>query len=209
LPLPQRPLANLQIVSEGYFALMRIPVVAGRGFTANDRIGSPAVCVVNESFAKRLFPGESALGRVLLRGAAANVAVEIVGVIADVKTNGLSTPPPDEIYFPMRQLALPGMTVLARTNGDTAALQNVIRSAVASVDKDQPITRFAPLETTIEQSVGAQRVVSSLTAIFAGFALVLSAVGLYSVLAHAVVQRTSEIGIRLALGAQPSEVIRL
>lgn len=208
-PPAERARAWIDSVSEHYFATMGIPLREGRTFNVGDNEQAPGVCVVNESFARRLFPGESALGKILLRGAAAEIKCQIVGVVGDVKSAGLNEAPPDEIYLPFRQLPRSTGTLVVRTEGDPAALHTAMRAALASVDNTVALAFFTTMDSALGSSLIFQRITAWLTSAFAGVAFVLSTVGLYSVIAYAATQRTGEIGLRMALGAQRHEVVRL
>lgn len=209
LPLPQRPLAGFRIAGVDYKNLLGLTLREGRWFTATDTADAPRVAVINETFAGKLFPGESAIGRTLLTGMNGEVVNEIVGVIGDVKTTGLNQPAPDEVYYAVAQRANNGMGLAAHTTLDPISLQPAMRNAVAAVDPTIAISFFRTMDQMTLNSLGIQRIAATLIACFSGIAFLMAIVGLYSVLAYSVTQRTMEIGIRMALGALPSHIIKL
>ena len=209
LPLPQRPLTGFRIAGPEYRELVGLTLREGRWFDSTDTSQSQTVVVINEGFARKIFPGESAVGRSILTGADGETENVIVGIIADVKTNGLNQSPPDEMYFAATQRANNSMAIAARTTGESIALQPAMRSAVATVDPLVALSFFQTMDELTINSLGVQRIAAWLIGCFSGIAFLLAIIGLYSVLAYSVTQRTGEIGIRMALGAVPGQVIRM
>jgi predicted permease len=193
-------------VSNDFFALLAIRVVRGRAFDRTDSAGSEPVAVVNEAFVRRAFRGADPIGQhVTLH----NLPRRIVGVVADTRQVALSRPAEPEVYVPVSQDGEPWNSVsfLVRTQGSPSALAESVRQAVLAVDAEQPLSRVETLEQAMATSLATRRFTLTLTAVFAGIALLLAAIGTFGVMSHAVAQRTRDLGIRIALGATPNQVL--
>jgi predicted permease len=212
LPPAQQPAMEVRVASPEYFRAIGIPVVRGRGFERGDTASSRQVVVISQAAVRRFFPGEEPLGQWITLGwgraeGRPKAGGEVVGIVGDVKERGLAEENAPEIYLPYAQQPIPSMDVMLRTAVSPRSLAPAVTRVVRSLDAELPIARMATLDEIVARSISEPRFYMVLLGAFAGTALFLAALGIFGVMSYAVVQRSREIGIRVALGADPKHVL--